>query len=228
MLTETTGDRRSGSPQATGRDSTASRIASALRDRITAGGFQPGDQLPEERISAGLGVSRNTLREGLQVLVRERLLVHRLNRGMFVREPTPDDVRDLYRARRLIECGALREADSVPVRVLRALRAAVESGQRAAAEGRWRDVANASIALHQAIAGLAGSERTDDTMRGLLAEFRLAYAVMTDPRAFHEPYLRRHPSIVEPITAGDLATAEARLRDYLRDAERQVLAAFPR
>lgn len=208
------------------RVGTAGRVAEALREQIADGSFRSGERLSEERIAAAFGVSRNTLREAFQQLTRERLLVHRLNRGMFVRELTADDVADLYRVRRLIECGALREADTVPVRALRDLHTAVTDGQDAAARERWADVGTASIRFHQAIASISGSARVEEIMRRVLAEFRLAYAMMRDPRAYHEPYLRRHPAIVEAVGAGELDRAEDLLRRYLRDAERQLLRAY--
>jgi DNA-binding GntR family transcriptional regulator len=217
---------RTGGHRVPDRASTASRVAEALREQIADGAFRSGERMPEERIAASFGVSRNTLREAFQLLTRERLLVHRLNRGMFVRELTADDVADLYRVRRLIECGALREAETVPVRALRDLHAAVEAGQRAAAAKQWADVGTASIHFHQAITSISGSPRAEEIMRRVLAEFRLAYAMMRDPRSYHEPYLRRHPGIVEAVGAGKLDHAEDLLRRYLGDAERQLLRAY--
>ena len=208
------------------RVGTAGRVAEALREQIADGSFRSGERLSEERIAAAFGVSRNTLREAFQLLTRERLLVHRLNRGMFVRELTAGDVADLYRVRRLIECGALRDAETVPVRALRAMHAAVSDGQEAAARERWADVGTASIHFHQALTSISGSPRAEEVMRRILAEFRLAYAMMRDPRSYHEPYLRRHPAIVEAIGAGELDRAEDLLRRYLRDAERQLLRAY--
>ena len=208
------------------RSSTAARVAEALREQIADGAFHAGERLSEEKIATAFGVSRNTLREAFQLLTRERLLVHELNRGMFVRVLTADDVADLYRVRRLVECGILRDAETVPVRALRDMHAAVQAGQRAAAELRWADVGTASIHFHQALSSISGSPRTAEIMRGVLAEFRLAYAMMRDPRAYHEPYLRRHPGIVEAIGAGELDRAEGLLRRYLRDSERQLLRAY--
>lgn len=44
----------------------------------------------------------------------ERLLLHQLNRGVFVRVLTVSDVIDLYRVRKLVECAAVRDIDSPP------------------------------------------------------------------------------------------------------------------
>ena len=77
--------RRSAGPRELVRDSAVSRVADALRDPVIEGELLPGAELSQERVQDALGVSRSTLREALQVLVRERLLVHELSRGVFVR-----------------------------------------------------------------------------------------------------------------------------------------------
>ncbi|NLU70125.1 GntR family transcriptional regulator [Streptomyces sp. HNM0574] len=212
-----------------GRTSTAERVAGILRERIAQGLFRPGARLSEERIGRTLGVSRNTLREAFRLLTHERLLVHRLNRGTFVRVLTAADIVDIYRVRQLVECAALRRlADSgtAPYRV-DALEAAVRAGETAARDGVWTDCATANIHFHQAIAGLAGSDRTDEMMRGVLAELRLAFHVMDDPRRFHEPYLTRNREILTTLGAGDARQAERLLGFYLEDSRRQLIEAYP-
>src|SRR5258707_808947 len=87
-----------------GRSSTAERVAGILRDRVIEGFFPPGTRLSEEAIGEALGVSRNTLREAFRLLAHEHLLVHELNRGVFVRTLTKEDVVALYRVRRVLEC----------------------------------------------------------------------------------------------------------------------------
>ena len=85
------------------RASTAQKVADMLRERVLDGELAPGLRLSEEAIGGALGVSRNTLREAFRLLTRDRLLVHEHSRGVFVRRPTADDVRDLYKARRVLD-----------------------------------------------------------------------------------------------------------------------------
>ena len=88
--------------------STAEKVADILRTRILQGYFPPGDRLAEGAIGGALGVSRNTLREAFRLLGHEGLLVQELNRGVFVRVPTMEDVVDIYRVRRFVEGQAVR------------------------------------------------------------------------------------------------------------------------
>ncbi|THA25371.1 GntR family transcriptional regulator [Streptomyces sp. RKND-216] len=208
-----------------GRTSTAERVAAILRERIAQGLFRPGVRLSEERIGGALGVSRNTLREAFRLLTHERLLVHRLNRGTFVRVLEAADIVDIYRVRRLVECAAVRGLEEPPF-PLEGLRAALREGEESAERRDWAGCATANIHFHQAVAGLAQSVRTDDLMRGVLAELRLAFHVMGDPRRFHEPYLTRNRELLGVLEKGDAAGAERMLGFYLEDSRRQLIEAY--
>lgn len=208
------------------RSSTAERVAGVLRGRITDGMFRPGDRMPEDAIRTALGVSRNTLREAFRLLVHERLVVHELSRGVFVRILDSDDVVDLYRLRRTLECVAVRNVADAPHGVLERAAAAVDDGERAAATADWRAVGTANMRFHQAISDLAGSPRVSEIMQQLLAEMRLVFHVMGDPEKFHRPYLSRHREILEPLREQKAETAEKLLHDYLQDAEQQLVDAY--
>ncbi|QNA77360.1 GntR family transcriptional regulator [Streptomyces sp. So13.3] len=209
-----------------GRGSTAERVAGVLRDRVTEGRIPPGTRLSEEAIGAALGVSRNTLREAFRLLAQERLLVHELNRGVFVRTLDRDDVVELYRLRRLVEGAAVRELVGAPERVIGAIRAAVEAGERAAADQRWPDVATADLHFHRGIVQLAGSARLEEFMLRIHAELRLSFHVMDNPQRFHEPYLTRNRELLGALESRDTQQAELLLSVYLADAERQLVRAF--
>jgi len=208
------------------RASTAQRVAEILRARITEGALLPGTRLSEEMIGAALGVSRNTLRESFRLLMHERLVVHELNRGVFVRVLDVQDVIDIYRLRRVLECAAVRNAGNSPPGSTEAMEAAVREGEQAAVDRRWSDVGTANMQFHQAIAGLADSPRIEEIMRQTLAEIRLAFHVMAAPQTFHQPYLERHRELLELVRVGDLDRANAVLDDYLRTAERQLVDAY--
>ncbi|MDP9791691.1 DNA-binding GntR family transcriptional regulator [Catenuloplanes nepalensis] len=208
------------------RGSTAERVADILRERITEGVFKPGTRLSEESLREALGISRNTLREAFRLLAHEGLLEHQLNRGVFVRLLTSADIRDLYAIRRILECGALRDLDAVPAPSLDGLRTAIETADEAASRGDWSAVGTANMRFHQAIADLAGSRRVAETVRALLAELRLVFLVVADPRALHEPYVAGNRALYELLAVGDVRAAEEALRRYLADAETQLLGAY--
>ncbi|MEW2394024.1 GntR family transcriptional regulator [Streptomyces venezuelae] len=208
-----------------GRTSTAERVSDILRSRIAAGFFSPGTRLSEDSIGGALGVSRNTLREAFRLLTHERLLEHQLNRGVFVRMLTDEDVGDIYRTRALVECAVVRGLGEPPYAV-DGLADAVSDGRRAARAGDWKGVSTANIDFHRELVALAGSERTDELMRSVFAELRLAFHVVDDPRRLHEPYIARNGQILEALQEGRRDDAETLLVEYLDDSRRRVVDAY--
>ncbi|WP_327405516.1 GntR family transcriptional regulator [Streptomyces sp. NBC_01288] len=208
-----------------GRTSTAERVSDILRSRIADGYFPPGTRLSEDSIGGALGVSRNTLREAFRLLTHERLLVHQLNRGVFVRVLSVEDVEDIYRTRRLVECAVVRGLGEPPY-ALEMLASAVTEGQLASVEDDWKGVGTANIHFHRELVALAGSARTDELMRSVFAELRLAFHLVDDPKALHEPYLQRNRLILQALQANDPAEAEKLLAVYLDDSLERVVDAY--
>jgi DNA-binding GntR family transcriptional regulator len=105
-------------------------VAGQLRRQIYAGLLKPGHKLSESALCDSLSVSRNTLREAFAVLAGESLVSRIANRGVFVASPGPDEVREIYRTRRIIESGAICWGELTPS-TLASLGSAVEKAHRA-------------------------------------------------------------------------------------------------
>ncbi|WP_245786264.1 GntR family transcriptional regulator [Lentzea albida] len=204
------------------RASTAQKVADMLRERVLDGELEPGLRLSEEAIGGALGVSRNTLREAFRLLTRDRILVHEHSRGVFVRRPTSDDVRDLYAARRAIECGALRLWNDVTEARREAVRAPVRQAVARAEKNDFSKTGTANIQFHRGIVGLAGSARLSDESDRLFAELMLAFRVAREMDAFHQTYLPWNRRIVELLNNGTVEQAVLQLDEYFDAAERDL------
>jgi DNA-binding GntR family transcriptional regulator len=75
----------------------------ALRDQILHGAFAPGSRLNEVEIATDLGVSRGPVREAMQRLARDGLVVLQPHRGAFVRRLTLAEVSNLFEVRITLE-----------------------------------------------------------------------------------------------------------------------------
>lgn len=205
----------------------APRLAEEIRDRLIAGELKPGQRLSEAALSAGLDVSRNSLREAFRLLTKEGLLRHEPNRGVFVATPSMASIIDIYRVRRMIECQALAKAYPNHPAVAR-MRAAVERA-RAARDGKdWGTVGSQNMIFHAAIVDLADSQRLNAFYAQIAAELRLSFGLLADPELLHAPYVELNAAILEKLEAGMTHEAAEALEAYLMQSERTVLAAFSR
>ena len=203
------------------------RVAEQIREQIVRGEFQPGARLSEVALSDSLEISRNTLREVFRLLTKEGLLRHVPNRGVFVAIPSMASIMDIYRVRRMIECQALAQA--YPMHPARALmHQAVADGLRFSEQENWAEVGTANMAFHKAIVALADSERLNEMFSHLLAELRLAFGLLRDPRFLHAPYVEMNQHILQTFENSKPADAAAELHDYLVHSERIILAAYAR
>lgn len=92
-----------------------------IRQTILDGKFPPGAPLGEEMLASQLQTSRGPIREALNRLVAEGLVVNRVHRGMTVREFSPEDIVNIYSTRVVIESSSARlcirhQSATIPLR----------------------------------------------------------------------------------------------------------------
>src|SRR5690606_20019096 len=79
----------------------------AIVERITTAMLEQrlplGAKLGEEKLCAAFGVSRTKVRQALNRLARSKLVVLKPRRGAFLAEPTPEEARQIFEARRVVE-----------------------------------------------------------------------------------------------------------------------------
>ena len=109
-------------------------IHGAIARAIMQGRLKAGTRLPEHRLAAIFGVSRERIRKVLHRLAAERRLELSLNRGARVPCPTIDDVKRIYEAHRVLEVGVLTQLIEIIDRGLFARLDAHLAAERAAAE----------------------------------------------------------------------------------------------
>ena len=122
------------SPRTTPR-TLADRAYEALVRAITRLDLAPGEVLAEKALMERLQIGRTPIREALQRLAMEGLVVHLPNRGMFVSEVTATSVQHIYEFRALIDghaarLAATRASDQEQARLAALQAALVEATER--------------------------------------------------------------------------------------------------
>lgn len=202
-------------------------LVGLLRERIIEGDFAPGSRLSESGLAEQMDVSRNTLREAFRVLAEQGLIEHVPHRGVSVASPGIADVVDIYRARRVIECTTLRNAEPEHPAV-QLMKDSLADAEKHLPDEDWLRVGSANMAFHDAIVALADSPRLARTYRDVAAELRLVFLEIDDPRALHEPFVRRNRGVLNTLLDQGPTPAADELERYLLASERTVLGAFTR
>ncbi len=88
----------------------AAAIRDHIRNAIVDRRLGPGTKLSEHEVGALFDASRTVARAALQMLSFEGLVRTERNRGAFVANPTPDEAKQVFASRRLIEPGIAAQA----------------------------------------------------------------------------------------------------------------------
>ena len=86
------------------------RTLAVLTDAILSGKISPGERLNESQLARDLGVSRAPIREALQQLQEQALIVNIPRRGMFVVSVDDEGIQKINHLRVILEAEALRLA----------------------------------------------------------------------------------------------------------------------
>jgi DNA-binding GntR family transcriptional regulator len=118
------------------RSTLAQQIARSIAEEILNRRLQPGERLNEIELGARFGTSRAPIREATYILEREGVVVRHPRRGVFVKDYSIKELRDLYDAAYRLEGIALaRVVDCASDAQIAVLHEIVER-LRHAADGR--------------------------------------------------------------------------------------------
>lgn len=201
---------------------TAAEIRDRVWQAIAERRLRPGMRLKEEELAEIFASSRARVRQALSLLERDRLVTLIPNRGGFVSEPSVDEARDVFFARRTIEGGLLdRLCDQVTPAAIARLRDHVALERQAQSAGDLAAIVRLSGGFHILIAELAGSEYLHEVMRDLISRTSLI-AAMYQPRQTHDCGPDEHAQIVDHIARRDAVAARAEMAHHLGHVEMQL------
>ena len=207
--------------------STVDRVVEELRRALFDGELESGTPLREVALAASLGVSRPTVREALTVLVAEGLATREPNRGVSVAGPAAESVRDVCRARLVLEGAGVRrwlQASEEQRELVRSTLAAYISAVDTGA--KYQELNERHLAFHVSLVGLTGSPRLVSMQENLVLELRLALAQVDRIRRNAHDQADSHAALVRLLEDGDIDGASVFLDRHLADAETSIIEAL--
>ncbi|MED5812722.1 GntR family transcriptional regulator [Mycolicibacterium sp. 050232] len=207
------------------QESTPSIVAEKLRQAIAHGALVPGMQLGEAELARKFGVSRGPLREGMQRLTQEGLLIAIRNRGVFVNTMDADEIRDMYLAREAIERTASRQIlQGDHAGAGDALLAVVDE---MAAARDLDEVSEADMRFHEVLVELAGSPRLSRLHQTFLVETRMCVHALADTYDALTDRVSEHQTLAGAIRSGDVALTDKLMLAHMEDAVERLIARLP-
>ncbi|WP_159589047.1 GntR family transcriptional regulator [Chelativorans xinjiangense] len=197
-------------------------IREHFRNAIIERRLAPGTKLSESEVGGLFDVSRTVVRSALQMLALEGLVRSERNRGAFVATPSPEEARQIFAARRLVEPGMAASAcDRVEPADIAALRRHLRSEASLMAErgpSARRAEIRASGEFHLLLASVAGNDILYRFLEELTARSSLVIALYGRSGASscgHD----EHEGIVVALEAGDARRAAKLMLQHIDHIE---------
>jgi DNA-binding GntR family transcriptional regulator len=205
------------------KTSTADQVAGLLRERILRGELRPGTPLREVLLAGSIGVSRNTLREALRILIQEGLVLHTVHRGITVTQLSTEAVADIYQVRRMLEVKSV-EAGKPNKAQIAGLYEAVDRLEDAAKAQDWPGVFESDMLFHRRLVALLGSERLETFYGNLLGELRLGLVEVDRSSRDVKRSRAEHRCVADLLAAGKRRECAQLLTEHLKEGEQLVMA----
>ena len=198
---------------------TSAVIADQLRERILDGSFAPGEQISEVQLAARLKMSRGPVREAVQRLAQEGLLVSYRNRGLFVVELDASDIEDVFRGRRAVEKEAACTVyeRGIPADLATRLERILHNIELHMNAGDWLALAREDLQFHETMVEAAQSPRLNRMFSTLAAETMLCLSAFDDRYIRPPTAVEEHQRLLDRLLGGDLSELLAEIDRHTND-----------
>lgn len=189
------------------------RVYQAMQELIISRQLAPGQHLVESELAEMLGVSRQPIREALQLLNSEGWVDLRPGYGAFVHAPTDTEVDQLLAVRSILESESARlaaeHADAASVERLRQICAA---GEAALASDDIDGMVAANADLHRAVTELSGNQVLLDFVMQVDRRVRWYYTPIARQRG--KKSWQEHGRLIDAIDRRDADKAAQIMREH--------------
>ena len=192
----------------------ASDISNRIIEAVMAQKLAPGSRLGEQQLAMLFDCSRTIVREALTRLAARGIVTVSSRRGWYVVEPSQDEAREAFEARRVIEMGLIRCTTAVTKDAIKQLKGHL-SREKAAIKGS--DVGLRSFLLgdfHVCLAECLGNSLLADTLRDFTARTTLI-AMLYQSSHDAAQSCNEHVEIVQALEKGDLVGAEKLMQKHI-------------
>ncbi len=199
------------------RPTSLETVCAAVRHRIIAGDYRPGQRLTEDSLAEEHNVSRVPVREALRVLASEGFVRVQPYQGTFVAELSEGEANDLLEVRAALEPLAARLA---AVRRtsdhLTELRQIIVEGARASEGRRFDEVGALNGRFHELLGVASANSSLADFIGQLRDKIDWVYSVEVKRRA--QDSWREHVDIVDAVARRDADCAERLVHEHIDKA----------
>jgi DNA-binding GntR family transcriptional regulator len=195
------------------------RVYQSMQELIISRQLAPGQHLVESELAEMLGVSRQPIREALQLLNSAGWVDLRPGYGAFVHAPTETEVDQLLAVRAVLEGESARlAAELADVEGVARLRKICAEGEAALAADKTEAMVAANSELHRFITELSGNQVLMDFISQI--DSRVQWYFTPIARTRGRESWQEHAKLIDAIDSGDAEAACQIMREHTEHTRR--------
>src|SRR5262245_5448474 len=210
------------------RSSVIDRVTDRLRAAIMAGDLHAGTRLVEAEVAQQLGTSRAPVREAMQALEQEGLLVALPRGGMLIPTFTGKDAWEIYTLRAALEGEAVRlMLPNLKSEELSVLRRLIEAMRRPRARDEAPPLSSLDVQFHEQLVAMSGNQRLARSWGRMMSQIQLLIRQANLPYLDDPHYVGdRHGQIVKALLTRDEAIAISTVNEHIRSVGEEMRRAL--
>jgi len=188
-----------------------------LKARIVHNELKPQEYLNEQALCLEYGVSKTPVREALQMLARNRLVVIVPSKGCYVSNISVDLIREVFEVREIYECAAARIAAGLPSRNQFAEILEDHDSYKEVDDQEIRKSLLSGYQIHEHIVNAAGNSFLSEyysTILDHILRIRIYFLGRFNSKRLSELTVE-HKAILAAIVKGDPDAAERAMKEHL-------------
>ena len=192
------------------------QVSNAILQAISNGELRPGDQVNEAEIARLAGISRGPVREAIQQLVGEEILINYPQRGTFVVDWTEQDILEVYSVRSLLESFAVSLAvKSMDSKEFTELAMIVDQMMKAAHDRNATKVFELDLKFHLRSYEFSRNKLLCQILDKLRRKIYLYVKMDADTTPDLLNYAENHQRLLEVMRSGDPDHTEKVFREHI-------------
>ena len=210
------------------RSTVIDRVTDRLRNVIMTGELPAGTRLVEADVAQQLGTSRAPVREAMQALEQEGLLVAIPRGGMLIPTFTGRDAWEIYTLRAALEGEAVRlMLPNLKSQDFTELRSLIEAMRRPRRGTDAPSLSSLDVQFHERLVTMSGNQRLARSWGRMMSQIQLLIRQANLPYLDDPSYVGdRHGQIVKALLTRDEAIAIATVNEHIRSVGEEMRKAL--
>ena len=209
------------------------RIYQDIKDDITKQVFQPGEKLNIKELARKYGVSDTPVKQALQRLVEEKLVINIPNKGMSVRALTAHELNDIFDMRLMMDSFFIKDIittlnynTGLKEQLLKNMEKQNQFIQKDKSSAKPEEYFSLDMEFHTLYLAASGNQKAVEVLKDL-QPFTYATGTYVDQPHYRDcECVAEHQAILDAALAGDAAALKTAVEAHIYNSRRALQLIF--